>query len=146
MTPRISLALPALVLLTACMSVPSTAIFNDRSVPVYNALSITCSEPYAFVNDCSMVGGPRKKLKIGERELWVAGTRDGKTVFSRNVVRAPSPAGDEAVANDIIAVARQAGIRLVNVELVMTGSISSGHLLSFDGDVYGLLARFVVPG
>jgi hypothetical protein len=128
--------------ITACISAPSSAIFNDKSVPVVSALSMSCSAPWELAQDCSNMSGGTRRIKLGGLEMRAAGTADGKIVYVRNAVRSRTPAGDEAAANAVIDLSKQNGVNLIKVDAAMTGSISSGFILTFNADAYTKLKSF----
>lgn len=145
-TIRASAALAALFL-AGCATAPPTATFKGSQVPTVSAITVTCTSPYVFTQNCAPGGGGASlKLLINNVPMRVAGTADGRSIVVMSEAAIPKQERAEEAVEAMGAAAEPTGARLVKMEAIaLVGVGVLGYIIHFDRDVYTTIRRYANP-
>lgn len=149
------LVLLAILLFTSCSSKP--VIKEKLGDDAIGLLTMTCSDPYEFTQDCSIFGGTKRKITIDGFDIKIAGSAKGDIVFVMEGNGLASAIKDgltlqlvkdfssEAVQNSYEAVKNALldnGIAIRRVRPVVSSRGIEGYIFELDSDGYTLLKGF----
>ena len=144
----------SLFALSGCVNVPVVQQAAHEK-PIQGS-TMSCSEPYAFTQDCDKWSGGARILTIEGVDVAVAATQDGativifdahpaKNILLNNPLILNSPRHSK-VANAAYEVVRDAldksGFKIVRAIPVKTFADTSGYILHLDGNGYESLKAY----
>ena len=133
--------------LVGCVSTPSVVSYKGAPVTALNSVSMSCSDPYIFTQDCSIWTGASLRVQLNDKLVKVASTTDGRIVIVMTDRLLPTQYEAEQAADAVQAVAAGAGAKLLKLEGLAAGSSVIGYVLHFDRDVYvALREKSGTPG
>jgi hypothetical protein len=147
MLPRSLVIATVGVALTACISTPTVVSHKGLPVTAINAVSMSCSDPYALAQDCSVWSGATLRVKLSDLTSKVAGTSDGRVILVMSEKRGlltPTQYQAELAADAVQAAAATVDAKLLKLEGLATGGSVPGYILHFDKDVYTTLKKSAV--
>ena len=127
----------------ACQS--PTYVPDAKGTEAISATAMTCSRPYELPQDCSSWSGATREIAIGDVNMKIAGSSDGRIVL----LSGPRPNVDtlkgshtqitnfayEIVKSELV----DAGLEIVKVEPVASMGSLYGYVIELDGDAYSVL-------
>ncbi len=118
---------------------------STESSEIISAVTMTCDNPYQLGQDCSKKR-PNRTIRIGDQEMKIAGSNDGKVVLIMNMQErfiddASALACFELVRNELLA---KGGITVQKAVNVMWARKIRGFFLELDGDGYSFLKNYSV--
>lgn len=118
---------------------------STESSEIISAVTMTCDKPYQLGQDCSKKR-PNRTIRIGDQEMKIAGSNDGKVVLIMNMQErfiddASALACFELVRNELLA---KGGITVQKAVNVMWARKIRGFFLELDGNGYSFLRNYSV--
>ncbi len=112
---------------------------------IISAVTMTCDNPYPLGQDC-LKKRPNRTIRIGDQEMKIAGSSDGKVVLIMNMQElfiddASALACLELVRNELLT---KGGITVQKAVNVMFDRKIRGFFLELDGDGYSFLKNYTV--
>jgi hypothetical protein len=143
---RMLIAVASAVTLGGCVHTPTVASYKGGPVAAINAVSMSCTEPYALVRGCSIWSGATQRVQLSGVVAKVAGTADGKIVLAQtDTSLLPKQIETEQVADAVQERAKAAGAKLLKIEALAVGGNVPGYIMHFDKDVYSELYKAALP-
>jgi hypothetical protein len=118
---------------------------STESSEIISAVTMTCDKPYQLGQDCSKKR-PNRTIRIGDQEMKIAGSNDGKVVLIMNMQErfiddASALACFELVRNELLA---KGGITVLRAVNIMWARKIRGFFLELDGNGYSFLRNYSV--
>ena len=130
--------------LAGCFSTPTVVSYKGQPVNAFSALSMTCTDPYEFVQDCSGFSGPTLRVKLRDLTVKVAGSSDGRIILVISQGVQPTQYLTEQAADAVQAEATTVNAKVLRIEGVALGGHVPGYILHFDKDVYTTVKKSAV--
>lgn len=133
------------IIISGCVSVPSSVDFNGRDVPAIGPLGAGCKKPYVLTQDCSGFSGATRKIRFHDNIVRIAGSEDGTTFM----VMADSALSFKTFELTVTSSNLEKHLLDLGFELIETKAMAvnddiAGLFFVFDGDVYTVLKEFTV--
>ncbi|HVZ42700.1 MAG TPA: hypothetical protein VHA82_02735 [Ramlibacter sp.] len=142
-TSRILCAAAALAI-AGCATIPTSATYRGQKVGTINAVTMSCSSPFALTQNCS-TSGPNLKVRAGKLIVRVAGSADGRIVVIMTEEPIPSQAHSEEAVDAVSPLVAPTGAHIIKMDaLVLIGGTVAGYMIQFDRDVYSVLKGYAV--
>jgi len=122
--------------LVGCVSTPTVVSYKGAPVNAVNAISMSCSDPYALTQDCSIWTGATLRVNLNDKDVKIAGTADGRIILVMTDRLMPTQYEAEQSADAVQAVAAGVNAKLLKLEGLAAGVNVTGYVLHFDRDVY----------
>lgn len=138
-------------LLTSCATRPvvSDAVGEDE----INYVTMTCSRPYKFIQDCSFFSGAKRNITLDGFDIKIAGSEKGDTIlvmdgnkisnaFKEAFTLSVKSYSSEASNNSFEAVKRvllEKRVTIFRVRPIVSANGIEGYVLELDSDGYSFL-------
>lgn len=132
------------VLMTGCISVPTSVNYNGTEIPAVSPSS-DCNKPYALDQDCSGMSGAKRKIEFENNIVRIAGSADGTTIF----VMSNKKFGFDTMRLTITSSAIEAflvekGFNVIETQAMAVNGEIAGYYFVFDGDIYSIMKEFSI--
>ncbi|MCW8128568.1 hypothetical protein [Microbulbifer halophilus] len=131
------------LLLSGCVSVPSSVVYNDKTVGTYSTAA-GCNTLH-LEQDCSQMKGATRDIRINAIDLRIAGSQDGRTVF---VMSQPKFLPDEealkAGSKAIEDLLKNSDLDILNTRVMYGSGRVFGVHYTLSGDGYSQLKQLSV--
>lgn len=127
--------------ISGCASTPTTSTYQGNSVTAINGADMTCSQPYALTQDCSIFTAATRRIGLNGKLMKVSGSQDGRIVLVMTESYSPTKQQVEVSADAVQAVATGVGAKLMRIEAMAIGNSVLGYIMHFDLDVYTAIKK-----
>jgi hypothetical protein len=137
------LAVLAAFVITGCVSTPDTVMFNGKSVGTYSA-SAGCST-LGLDQDCSMMSGATREIKIEGTALRVSGGNGGTTILVMSMPKfIPDQYAVRRGATQLEAFLRAKGIEIQEIKVIYSNNTLFGVRYQLNADGYSAIKELQV--